>query len=641
MVKRESATIASLQLTTSQATFGFIRIVLMVKLPYNLCPFICLHSSNPCHHLLLFKLRDYNFSIVPDFWLESATMAKKIKNPMTNPPQNISDSSCDDDGAPIYTPPETEPNDGPSSSTHSLDLSHISEVIQGIQNVRLATDKSDDSAQEPIKDISAKPKKGRRSKAKRSVPADIAVDNVTHTLSTLVVADGGTDDLEQKRQKSKLAEEKAKKETDAEISNGKSKSKILKDAGYHGMKHFMDSYGLGLHDYEDIATANEMIKRMGNKAGVSSSNDHTGPIEEKYPESEEGVGEKEISNYEWLKLSKWHDMKHFMIAHGFKWGEDQASDRKSKQLHVSKKEEVEKVEDSSAKLKTGKTKKKDVVGLWQGYFGNETELENWQRLCVDVGMEEVPTSITQCRKALGKVWVNIFDFLDAKAEGKPVKRYKSERKLATYTMNSGKIYPKEKAKQGGPVRALLAHSGILGDDDLWTYGSDIREFDFTMEIVTNIWHGFRLWIAARTSTYKHIQAISTYSPDALVWHSYYDVLFLLLSRLLHISFLSSTLLSVLYHSYIVDMHYRITASCNSMHQATDISKDQSTLNIPKKIAPTTHLSIKENTIVNLIPLPIPPPPRTFPHPKHQIKKISNFNPPSYSPSPHTLQSPKN
>ncbi|KAB8303263.1 hypothetical protein EYC80_004706 [Monilinia laxa] len=212
MVKRESATIASLQLTTSQATFGFIRIVLMVKLPYNLCPFICLHSSNPCHHLLLFKLRDYNFSIVPDFWLESATMAKKIKNPMTNPPQNISDSSCDDDGAPIYTPPETEPNDGPSSSTHSLDLSHISEVIQGIQNVRLATDKSDDSAQEPIKDISAKPKKGRRSKAKRSVPADIAVDNVTHTLSTLVVADGGTDDLEQKRQKSKSAKNRNERE---------------------------------------------------------------------------------------------------------------------------------------------------------------------------------------------------------------------------------------------------------------------------------------------------------------------------------------------------------------------------------------------------------------------------------------------
>ncbi|RAL66261.1 hypothetical protein DID88_005932 [Monilinia fructigena] len=409
---------------------------------------------------------------------------------MTNPLQSISDSSSDDDGAPIYTPPETELNDGPSSSTHSLDPSHLSEVIQGIQNVRLATDKSDDSAQESIKDISAKPKKGRRSRAKRSDPADIAVDNVTDTLQTLVVADGETDNLgkertksksaknrkrreKKKRRKAKLAEENAKNETGAEISNGKSKKRILKNAGYRGVKQFMDSYGLRLHDHQDIAAANEIIKHMSQKAGVSSSNNHTGPIEEKYPKSEEGVGEKKISNYEWLKLSEWHDMKHFMIAHGLKWSEvddfdearllienlkqDQVSERKSKQLHVSKEEEVEKVEDSSTKLTTGKTKKKNVVGLWSDYFGNETQLANWQRLCVDVGMEEVPTSITQCRKALGKVWVNIFDFLDARAVGKPVKRFESERKLAAYTMKSGKIYPKKQAKEGGPVRALLAH----------------------------------------------------------------------------------------------------------------------------------------------------------------------------------------
>jgi hypothetical protein len=45
-----------------------------------------------------------------------------------------------------------------------------------------------------------------------------------------------------------------------------------------------------------------------------------------------------------------------------------------------------------------KTKKKTVVGEWKDYFGNETNLANWQRLCTDVGIEELPTSITQCRK---------------------------------------------------------------------------------------------------------------------------------------------------------------------------------------------------------------------------------------------------
>jgi hypothetical protein len=58
---------------------------------------------------------------------------------------------------------------------------------------------------------------------------------------------------------------------------------------------------------------------------------------------------------------------------------------------------------------------------------------------------------------LGKVWVNIYDFLDAKAAGKPIKKYNSERQLAAYTLESGKIYPKKHAKEGGPARALLAH----------------------------------------------------------------------------------------------------------------------------------------------------------------------------------------
>lgn len=32
------------------------------------------------------------------------------------------------------------------------------------------------------------------------------------------------------------------------------------------------------------------------------------------------------------------------------------------------------------------------------YFGNTTKLENWQRLCRDLGIEPVPGSITKCRK---------------------------------------------------------------------------------------------------------------------------------------------------------------------------------------------------------------------------------------------------
>jgi len=107
--------------------------------------------------------------------------------------------------------------------------------------------------------------------------------------------------------------------------------------------------------------------------------------------------------------------------------------------------------------KKSKTKKKTVVGAWKDYFGDEGQLANWQKLCTDVGMDEIPTSITQCRKALNKVWVNIYDFLDAKAEGKPVRKFKSEWALAKYTLDTGKVYPKKHAKEGGPARTLLAH----------------------------------------------------------------------------------------------------------------------------------------------------------------------------------------
>ncbi|ESZ94628.1 hypothetical protein SBOR_4975 [Sclerotinia borealis F-4128] len=422
-------------------------------------------------------------------------MALIPKNSIPNPPQSISDSSDDEDGARIYTPPETDSTDGPSSSTYLPDISHFGDIIQGLRNIKLSqvdADKSDASEQEVGKDLSAN-KKTRRSKAKKIVPADTAVSNVTDALQSLTVSnEGTTDHLEQertnaksaknrrekerkKRRKAELAAEDANKDIDAANANDKSDYRIIKDAGYRSMKQFMDIHGLRLHDSEDIATAKTIIKDMwemsldkyqypdNQAASVEEEED-----EEEVPEKTVGYGA--ISNYKWLKDSEWDNIRDFMVAHGFDWHdfddrtaakelierikEDQAFEKQAKQPLPRMRNEVGY---ASATPKTAKTKKKTVVGLWEDYFGNETQLANWQRLCVDVGMEEIPSSITKCRKALGKVWVNIYDFLDAKAEGKPVKRYKSEQKLAMYTMKSGKIYPKKQAKQGGPARVLLAH----------------------------------------------------------------------------------------------------------------------------------------------------------------------------------------
>ncbi|THV45828.1 hypothetical protein BGAL_0446g00020 [Botrytis galanthina] len=332
------------------------------------------------------------------------------KPSIPNPPRSISDDSSNDDGAPVYTPPETESNDSLSTSAHVLDPNHLHNVIIGLQNVNLAQDEADQLEQEVDKDISTNKKKNGRSRnrssSKKSASADIAVSNVIDSLQNLAASDEDTNNLE--LEKINLKAVKNRKEE----------------------------------------------KKKRRKAQLAE---------------EEEQARAEMSNYKWFKDAGWKDMKDFMIGHGFEWGdvddyaaaselikrlkEDQAFEEHAEPEPPKK----EAIKDASVKAKIARTKKKTVVGLWEDYFGNETELANWQRLCVDVGLEEIPTSITKCRKALGKVWVNIYDFLDAKAEGKPVKRYPSERKLAIYTLDTGKIYPKSKAKEGGPARALLAH----------------------------------------------------------------------------------------------------------------------------------------------------------------------------------------
>jgi hypothetical protein len=58
-------------------------------------------------------------------------------------------------------------------------------------------------------------------------------------------------------------------------------------------------------------------------------------------------------------------------------------------------------------------------------------------------------------QALKTVHVNIYDLLDAVNAGTQVRRFENQRALAKYCKETGKIYPKKKAKESGPVRHLL------------------------------------------------------------------------------------------------------------------------------------------------------------------------------------------
>ncbi|KAK3329006.1 hypothetical protein B0H66DRAFT_9932 [Apodospora peruviana] len=99
--------------------------------------------------------------------------------------------------------------------------------------------------------------------------------------------------------------------------------------------------------------------------------------------------------------------------------------------------------------------KKNIDQRFGDYFGENT-LENWQRLCVDLGLVGDFSSKTKCRKAIKKINVNIYDFLKAVKEGIFPYHFPNVTELRRYTIKNKKIFPKKKAKEEkGPVRALL------------------------------------------------------------------------------------------------------------------------------------------------------------------------------------------
>lgn len=46
------------------------------------------------------------------------------------------------------------------------------------------------------------------------------------------------------------------------------------------------------------------------------------------------------------------------------------------------------------------------------YFGSEDKLENWQRLCRDVGIEDVPQSLKKCKQVRDEFCVCEIEFSD-------------------------------------------------------------------------------------------------------------------------------------------------------------------------------------------------------------------------------------
>lgn len=115
------------------------------------------------------------------------------------------------------------------------------------------------------------------------------------------------------------------------------------------------------------------------------------------------------------------------------------------------------------------------------YGANLSRLDRWQELCEEVGIEKIPTSITQCQKVIAThssgitasqlhgflmgitnvlqvlkpVFVNLFNLVDHRRNPKlEVLRFQSRGEFNKFTRN-GHEFPRNCAKQEGFIKVLL------------------------------------------------------------------------------------------------------------------------------------------------------------------------------------------
>lgn len=97
-------------------------------------------------------------------------------------------------------------------------------------------------------------------------------------------------------------------------------------------------------------------------------------------------------------------------------------------------------------------------------FGvNAGSLQAWQSLCRTIGVTESVeggevdlTSIRKCQALLKGIFVNLVDLVEAASAERVIsKKFSSHKALARYIRNTGKYFPRERAKRNPLLRRFL------------------------------------------------------------------------------------------------------------------------------------------------------------------------------------------
>ncbi|KAL2685484.1 hypothetical protein Neosp_006582 [[Neocosmospora] mangrovei] len=99
-------------------------------------------------------------------------------------------------------------------------------------------------------------------------------------------------------------------------------------------------------------------------------------------------------------------------------------------------------------------RKAKLAAQWNTYIQKGT-LEDFRRLCADLGISGDLGSKTKCRKEIKSVNVNIKQFLQSKNKPEDVKFFENRHALIQFTRRTGWFFPRRNIPKGDPLAALL------------------------------------------------------------------------------------------------------------------------------------------------------------------------------------------
>ncbi|KAL6879835.1 hypothetical protein HDV57DRAFT_498236 [Trichoderma longibrachiatum] len=94
------------------------------------------------------------------------------------------------------------------------------------------------------------------------------------------------------------------------------------------------------------------------------------------------------------------------------------------------------------------------------YYGDIDDIAAWKTVCRAVGCEDPPDQISKCKAILKKTHVNIVDLVDwakrgGEESGSKVCVFGSVAELRRYTQKTGKIFPREDARDANGRNVVI------------------------------------------------------------------------------------------------------------------------------------------------------------------------------------------